>query len=133
MEFEERVRRGLQRAGLDGYGWVELLALNLIPAPSQWRDGSPLWKFSVPSYLIVSIVTGTMRSRRLTFGGPVYSAEVDFGQPGVARVTFVPPRYRGPQQYRIPMDRIRAVEMKFLSPATVPREYDSLYGPPAQR
>lgn len=87
----------------------------------------------MPANLVVSIVTGTMRCRRWTFGGPVYSAEVDFGQPGVARVTFVPPRSRGPQQYTIVMNKIRAIEMKFLSAVTVLREYDSLYGPPNQR
>jgi hypothetical protein len=64
MEFEERVRRGLRRAGLDSYGWVELLALKLLPAPSQWRDGSLLWEFLVPANLIASIVTGTRAKRR---------------------------------------------------------------------
>jgi len=129
VQFEERVRNGLRSAGIEQQGWQEILAVNLIPEPSQWGDGRKLWKFFVPDNLFVTIITGEKVRRRRTFGGPHYPFEFNFYQPGVLLV--IPrtphPKVRGP--LKIPTAKVKAIELTFCSPESFKQSYDALYGP----
>jgi hypothetical protein len=50
MSYEDRIRKGLKKAELDGNAWIELLALNLIPDPTHDLSGKGrIWKFICPT------------------------------------------------------------------------------------
>ena len=106
MVYEERIRRGLKRAGLAGNKWIELLALNMLPDPGH-RDlsgRSALWKFSRPRWLYVNIVTGRTHRMNHYLQGAV----------NLANPSFLEYVYR--EKYvKIPYARIRAIEFGYIS------------------
>ncbi|MBU1037140.1 hypothetical protein KKF32_03835 [Patescibacteria group bacterium] len=66
--------------------------------------------FFTPENLIITIKT---KVKHYSFGGPVYSAVVNLYKEEV-RITFVPPRYKGAQQYEIKWDKILEVDFHFF-------------------
>jgi hypothetical protein len=100
MEIERAIRQGLRRAGLDD-GWVELLAVHLVPDHPGWRT-KKLYKFLCPRWLAVNIVTGGNHRMNHVIAGGVF----DFGQPGVISVS-------GRTNYKIKTANIREVEIRF--------------------
>src|SRR5437867_6902137 len=77
------IRQGLKGAGLDD-GWVELLAVRLVPDPG-WRT-KKLYKFLCPRWLAVNIVTGVKHRMNCLLVGGVF----DFCRPASYRLVDEP-------------------------------------------
>ena len=106
MVYEERIRRGLKRAWLDGNKWIELLALNLMPDPGHHdlSGKSALWRFACPKWLWVNVITG--RKHRMNH---VTQGSFSFANPVQMDIVY------GDKCWRIPFDRVRRLEFRYIA------------------
>jgi len=104
MGNEDRVRARLRKTGLDKLPWIDLLAVNLMPDPTQWITKGRLWKFLPPKWLRVNLVTGN--DKREVNNYCYCTGALDFGDPG-----FVSLENSGK---KIELSKIRRIELNFI-------------------
>jgi hypothetical protein len=104
MSYEDRIRRGLVRAGIGGDPWVEMLALNLLPDPAHDLSGNrAIWKFTAPRWLVTTIETGVRRKRVHVCN------KLNFGTKDVVEIE----GRTDNQHWRIPLEKITGVGFKY--------------------
>ena len=95
--------------------WKSLLKNHLIPHPAKVSKDK-LYSlehkndFFTPENLIVVV---KIKWKNYGFGGPIYSAAVSLGDTEI-KVTFIPPKFRGKQHYKINWDKIKELDFHYL-------------------
>jgi hypothetical protein len=91
--------------------WIKLLQRELIPHFHD-HDVSYEDKYITPENLIITVTTKTKIRRSYTFGGPVYSATLDFSDSNKLHVNFSSPRKK---PYKIKWQNVKEITLRFLS------------------
>jgi len=90
--------------------WVDLLQRELIKAPEH--DGEHLHEYFTKDELVITVVTKNKNRRNYTFGGPIWSAMVDFSSQEFLKIFFMSP-LRKP--YNIKWYKVKEISFVYLS------------------
>jgi hypothetical protein len=91
--------------------WIRLLQRDLITHFHEHDNG---YKdlYMTPENLIVTITTKTKIGRNYTFGGPSWSAIVDFSEPDTLIIMFASPLKK---PYKIRWLKVKEITLRYLS------------------
>jgi len=89
--------------------WIKLLKRDLAPIPVVY--GEP-YQYTPPEHLIITITSKNKYRRNYTFGGPIWSAILDFSDDNHLIISFLSPM-RKPQ--RIKWNKVKEITFQYLS------------------
>ena len=90
--------------------WTKLLKGDLIKAPEH--DGEHIHEYFTKEELVITITTRRKNRRNYTFGGPIWSATVDFSDSKGFKVFFMSPLKK---PHNIKWDKVKEVTLHYLS------------------
>ena len=90
--------------------WGKLLQRDLIRRFHE-HDASYEDTYVTPENLIITVITKTKLKKKYTFGGPTYSATLDFSDPDKLHVRFSSPLKK---PYKIKWQNVTEITLRFL-------------------
>ena len=89
--------------------WIRLLKRDLFPIPVVY--GKP-YQFTPPEHIIITITTKNINRRNYTFGGPIWSAILDFSYDNDLIISFLSPRKK---PHRVKWNKVKEITFRYLS------------------
>jgi len=89
--------------------WIVLLKRDLLPIPVVNGES---YQYAPPEHLIITIITKNKNRRNYTFGGPVWSAILDFSDDNNLKISFLSPRKK---PHRIKWDKVKEITFHYIS------------------